>query len=209
MKKIITTALALVLTFGMSVTAFAAGSVSKDVTGGETTLADGTSYQATITTLDDATTAAAAAKATEMVSADSKVIEAVDVTLPTTISESNPATVAFTIASVTAGTDLTALHQKADGTWEALDCVWKDGKVYVTFTSLSPVVFVSGKVATTGTGAVADNPAKNDIYVNNSSAAASDGVTSPKTADAGVFGFAAVAVFCGAALVCVNRKKAA
>lgn len=205
MKKIITTALAFVLTLGMSVTAFAAASPNAGVTGGATTLADGTSYEADITALDSATTAVAQEKAKELVGSNSQVLKAVDVTLPATVSASNPATVEFVLSDVTAGTALVALHQKADGTWEKLDCTWKDGKVYVTFTSLSPVVFAT--VDTTAAGGSDSSTGSSD----NSSAATtatSTGVTSPKTADAGMNALVFTALFCGAALICVNRKRA-
>lgn len=202
MKKVITTALAFILTLGMSVTAFAAASPNAGVTGGATTLADGTSYEAEITALDSATTAVAQEKAKELVGANSQVLKAVEVTLPATVSASNPATVEFVLSDVTAGTALVALHQKADGTWEKLDCTWKDGKVYVTFTSLSPVVFAT---VDTASGSSDSQSGSTD---SSAASSASTGVTSPKTADAGMNVLAFTALFCGAALICVNRKRA-
>lgn len=44
------------------------------------------------------------------------------------------------------------LHQKADKSWESLKFEIVDGKVKVTFTSLSPVVFVTKKVTSPQTG---------------------------------------------------------
>lgn len=216
MKKIITTALALVLSLGMSVTAFAAASPSAGVTGGTTTLADGTTYDAEITALDSETTAVAQEKAKELIGSDSQVLKAVEVTLPATVSASNPATVEFVLTDVTDGTALVALHQKADGTWETLDCVWKDGKVYVTFTSLSPVVFAT---AATTTDSSDDSSDSSDDSSDSSSSSTTDsssssttstasGVTSPKTADAGMNALAFTTLFLGAVLVCVNRKRA-
>lgn len=207
MKKIITTALAFVLTLGMSVTAFAAASPNAGVTGGATTLADGTSYEAEITALDSATTAAAQEKAKELVGSNSQVLKAVDVALPTTVSASNPATVEFVLSDVTAGTALVALHQKADGTWEKLDCTWQDGKVYVTFTSLSPVVFATVDTTAADSSDSSDSSA-GSTDSSSAETAASAGVTSPKTADAGMNVLAFTALFCGVALICVNRKRA-
>lgn len=208
MKKVITTALALILTLGMSVTAFAAASPNAGVTGGATTLADGTSYEAEITALDSATTAVAQEKAKELVGANSQVLKAVEVALPATVSASNPATVEFVLSDVTAGTALVALHQKADGTWEKLDCTWKDGKVYVTFTSLSPVVFATVDTASGSSDSQSGSTDSSAAATAASSAPTSTGVTSPKTADAGMNVLAFTALFCGAALICVNRKRA-
>lgn len=211
MKKIITTALALVLTLGMSVTAFASPSPSEGVVVDKVTV-NGQEVAPQVNALPTETVTAAAAKATELVSSDSQVLKAVEVTLPegVTVSKENPVTLSFTLSAVEAGTNVVALHQLSDGTWEVLPCTWKDGKVQVTFTSLSPVVFVSKPVVTASN----DGNYSPEYYeslktVNGNTTAAATGVTSPKTADAGVFGFALAAVICGAGLVCVNRKKAA
>jgi hypothetical protein len=62
--------------------------------------------------------------------------------------EGTPVTVPFNLVNVVAGDNILVLHQKADGTWETIvpDKV-EDGKVIVSFTSLSPVVFVRGTAA--------------------------------------------------------------
>lgn len=177
MKKFVSTALAFVLTLGMSVTAFAAGSVSKTVSA---TTDSGVAVS--VTTLDEATTNTAKTQAATLVGEKASVLEAVDVTLPQTVSAENPVTIAFTAPSVvSATTKVWALHQKHDGTWEKLAVTVKDGKAYVTFTSLSPVVFVAEAAA----------PAD----------------ASPKTSDAGMITLV-IALLAGASLVCVNKKFA-
>jgi hypothetical protein len=93
----------------------------------------------------------------------------------------------FNLNNVVAGESIVVLHQLKDGTWETLipDKV-ENGKVVVTFTSLSPVVFVRGAAA---------------------DALKSAAVASPKTGDIAPF----VAVIMVAALGCglVVRKKVA
>lgn len=211
MKKIITTALALVLTLGMSVTAFAAPSPSAEVKADSVTLADGRVVVPNVVKLDAATTETAKAKAQELVSADSQVLRAVEVTLDAAVSAENPVTLSFDLGNaVEAGTNLVALHLK-DGSWEVLPCEWKNGKVNVTFTSLSPVVFVSKPATTVAKENNNYSPEYYESLKTNQSAseAADAGVTSPKTSDANVLGFALAAAVCGGALVCVNRKKTA
>ncbi|MBP3488411.1 MAG: hypothetical protein J6K53_08435 [Roseburia sp.] len=205
MKKVITTALAFILTLGMSVTAFAAVSPSADVTVGTATLADGSTLSADeidVVKLDSATTAVAQEKAKELVGANSQVLKAYDVKVPIEVSASNPISIPFTISDVMEGTALVALHQKADGTWEKLDCTWKGSEVWVTFTSLSPVVFAT---VDTASGSSDSQSGSTD---SSAASSASTGVTSPKTADAGMNVLAFTALFCGAALICVNRKRA-
>lgn len=206
MKKIVTTALALVLTLGMGVTAFAAPSVSTEVKASDATDSKGNKVEVTVNVATEEVKTEAAAKATELVGEGSSVLATVDVTLPTAVSKENPVTITFSVPGVKAGDAVSVLHQKHDGTWEKLAGIAGDGTVTVTFTELSPIAFVLEKAATP----VADpeNPAKNDIYLNNTTTTQA-GVTSPKTGEAGVFGLALAAVACGAALVCVNKKKTA
>lgn len=209
MKKIVTTALALVLTLGMGVTAFATPSVSTDVKASDATDSKGNKVEVTVTVATEEVKTEAAAKATELVGEGSSVLATVDVTLPTAVSKENPVTITFSVPGVKAGDAVSVLHQKHDGTWEKLAGTAGDGTVTVTFTELSPIAFVLEKAAAPA-GDV-PNPAANDIYLNNNNNTTTTqaGVTSPKTGEAGVFGFALAAVACGAALVCVNKKKTA
>ncbi len=111
------------------------------------------------------------------------VVQAFDVTFD---GEFSSLTISF---NLTGGltSDIVALHQLKDGSWEVLtpDSIDPEkGTVTVTFTSLSPVVFVSGAAATPG----ASTPAA---------------PTSPKTADgyAMYVAMLAVVAFAGAAVV--------
>lgn len=98
-----------------------------------------------------------------------------------------------------------------DGKWNPMKTeVVGDGRVNVTFTHFSPVAFVqlSAKSTTTPT-----TPATYDGWKGVDMAAlwaaqTKAGATSPKTGDAGVLGFALVAVACGAALVFTKKKFA-
>jgi hypothetical protein len=94
-----------------------------------------------------------------------------------------PVTVPFNLVNVVAGDNIVVLHQKADGTWETIipDKV-EDGKVTVSFTSLSPVVFVRGTVA----------PA----------------VASPKTGSEDFVPFAAIILVAAFGVGAIARKKA-
>jgi LPXTG-motif cell wall-anchored protein len=64
--------------------------------------------------------------------------------------QGTPITITFNLHNVLAGDSLVILHQKQDGTWETIipDKV-EDGKVTVSFTSLSPVAFIKLSNATT------------------------------------------------------------
>ncbi|MDR0947953.1 MAG: hypothetical protein LBM69_00375 [Lachnospiraceae bacterium] len=59
-----------------------------------------------------------------------------------------PVTIPFNLNNIVDGETIVVLHRLSDGTWETLvpDSV-ENGKVVVTFTSLSPVVFVRGAEA--------------------------------------------------------------
>jgi hypothetical protein len=94
-----------------------------------------------------------------------------------------PVTVPFNLVNVVAGDSILVLHQKADGTWETIipDKV-EDGKVTVSFTSLSPVVFVRGTAA----------PA----------------VASPKTGAEDIVPFAAIILVAAFGVGAIARKRA-
>lgn len=88
-----------------------------------------------------ATSSAAVAAASWAVANNGTILQMVEVKLPAKFSK---VTIPFNMTNVMAGQNIIALHLKADGTWEQIipDKV-ENGKVTVTFTSLSPVVFVS------------------------------------------------------------------
>lgn len=122
--------------------------------------------------------AAAEAQAKAVVN-NGTVLQVVEVSFPDSFSK---ITVPFNLTNVKAGDSIVVLHQKKDGTWETItpDKV-EDGKVTVTFTSLSPVAFVTGSAA--------------------------GGVKSPKTNDAAV-PFVAVMAVVAIAGAAVAGKKA-
>ncbi len=115
------------------------------------------SLPATFTALPEATIASAKSAATQLVGAGATLLKAFECTpdpkFGTDYKES--ITVRFDCAAVKAGADITVLHQKADGSWEAIkpDSI-EDGKLIATFPSLSPVAFaVKGTSDKTGTTA--------------------------------------------------------
>jgi hypothetical protein len=62
--------------------------------------------------------------------------------------DGTPVTIPFNLNNIVEGESIIVLHQLKDGTWETIipDKV-ENGKVIVTFSSLSPVVFVRGAAA--------------------------------------------------------------
>lgn len=127
-----------------------------------------------------ATVEAAKAQAIAAVSSKASVLQVVEVSFPESFSK---ITVPFNLTNVVAGQNIKVLHQKKDGTWEVItpDKV-ENGKVTVTFTSLSPVAFV-----------VADG-------------VAATGVRSPKTGDAAVPFIALIAVVAVAGAAVAGKK---
>lgn len=166
MKKIITTAAALVLTLAMSVTAFASQSVtnpSGQTPSGSSSAAAGSSsvtkvqnYSAVSATATDANgntvtvtvkslTAAQTAEAQDAVKAEFggnvDVFAAGDYSVEGA-SESNPITLTFTVTGVKAGDKVSVLHKRHDGNWYKESATAADGKVTAVFTSFSPMVIV-------------------------------------------------------------------
>jgi len=88
-----------------------------------------------------ATSDAAVAAATWAAANNGTILQMVDVKLSANFSK---VTIPFNLTNVVAGQDIVVLHLKHDGQWEQIipDKV-ENGKVTVTFSSLSPVVFVS------------------------------------------------------------------
>jgi hypothetical protein len=62
--------------------------------------------------------------------------------------DGTPVTIPFNLNNIVDGESIIVLHQLKDGTWETIipDKV-ENGKVIVTFSSLSPVIFVRGAAA--------------------------------------------------------------
>ncbi|MBE5895921.1 MAG: hypothetical protein E7285_09705 [Lachnospiraceae bacterium] len=159
MKKIIALGSAMVLSLAFSLTAFAAPSVDT-----ETVATDGTVYseetvqayaatttvtsatvQASVGAVSTETAAAADNLATAYVGSTAVVATIVDIVVP---EGTGAATFTLTCPAVAAGMDVTILHQKADGNWEAItpDAV-DNGSVTFTMTSYSPVAIVVNAAA--------------------------------------------------------------
>lgn len=88
-----------------------------------------------------ATSGAATAAATWAAANSGTILQMIDVKLSADFSK---VTIPFNMTNVMEGQNIVVLHLKHDGQWEQIvpDKV-ENGKVTVTFTSLSPVIFVS------------------------------------------------------------------
>lgn len=161
------------------------------------------------------TEAEAAQKAATEVVADSAnknvtVISSGDVTVPEDVKELVnkgyiAVTLTFDVPEVKAGDDIVALVFH-DGKWDPMKTVVNpDGSVSVRFTHFSPVAFVKVTAKAPTYDGWAGVPAADKAKLMGLTQA---GTTSPKTGDAGVLGFALVAVACGAALVFTKKKFA-
>lgn len=206
MKKIITAALALVLTLGMSVTAFAAPSV----TASQPTAKD-SNGNAVAVTVTELTTAAKEESVSEaqtrygvapLWSRDINVAGA---------SATNPITIEIPVAGINAGDTVVVLHKRSvDNVWEELTGVAGNGTVSVTVTSCSPFAVVRTATAT-ATYSPEWYEAQKALYNGSTTTDAATTTTtsavSPKTADNGVLGLTVIAMACAATLFFVPRKK--
>lgn len=165
MKKKIAVLLAAVLVLSMGTTVYAAGSTDTTTTPAPTeaevaaqkeaaTLATGVnastsvvidgvaqSVNPTISSVDPSIVGTAKNAASVLVSPEASVLKVVDVKLPVSFSK---ATITFNVSGVVAGQNIQVLHQESNGQWVIIpDVTVGDGTVTATFTSLSPVAFVS------------------------------------------------------------------
>ena len=236
MKKIITTVMALTLALGMSVTALADQSPVKTKT--DAALAStGTATEQEVAAAEEAlaTEKASFADASEATKESAKagvdaliadktievndnqeanIIDVFDVTVPPAVgvvlAKGGSVDITWSMNWDTTGT-IVVLHFNG-ATWEKVPTTVNGRTVTATFTSLSPVAFVeiADKAATT--------PAETPSVTYNGwagvdmaalwAAQTQAGATSPKTGEAGVLGFALIAVACGAALVVTKKKFA-
>lgn len=223
MKKFITAALACVLTLGMSVTAFAAGSV----TGSQTTAVDSKGNQVSVTVTALSTTEKTEANTEAQNKYGVAPLWSNDITV-VGASASNPITIQIPVPGIKTGDTVVVLHKRStDNVWETLNGTAGNGTVSVTVTSCSPFAVVRTATATApsyspeyyenlkaeaaareaAAAAAAAEAAGTTVATAETTATTS--ATSPKTADNGVLGFAVIAVLCGAAYVLVPRKKMA
>lgn len=227
MKKMMTAALALVLTLGMGVTAMAA-SVTKTVNVHNVAVSissvvdkDGNAVQgATVADASEAVKAEAFVQATSymntFMNTSVDMLATKDVNLAG-VSAANPVTITFNVEGVAAGNTIIVLHKSSTRGWEVMSNVSVgNGTVAVTFTDLSPVAFLR---PTAAAAAPANTPVQEihppeyyeqlkAMYGGNTAEAAAAPVVSPKTAeDSGMAGFVFGAALCAAAAVVVSRKK--
>lgn len=173
-KKILALGLALTLTFAMSITASAAGSVTSSsvaqsstsaTTAADPALATATQQFTEATVAEFATTTTVAASDVDVVVgkvsldtvkaaiSQAKVVvgdnafiaSVVDINVP---AGTEKATITLNCPNVWAGQSVTILHQKADGSWESItpDKV-ENNKVTFTMTSFSPVAIAINATA--------------------------------------------------------------
>lgn len=220
MKKFITAALACVLTLGMSVTAFAAGSV----TGSQTTAVDSKGNQVSVTVTALSTTEKTEATTEAQNKYGVAPLWSNDITV-VGASASNPITIQIPVPGIKTGDTVVVLHKRStDNVWETLNGTAGNGTVSVTVTSCSPFAVVR-------TATAANLPYAPEYYENlkaeaaamqaaamqaaaaetatTATATVTETAVSPKTADNGVLGLAVIAVLCGAAYVLVPKKKRA
>ena len=104
-----------------------------------------------------------------------------------------------------------------DGAWHPMETtVLEDGGFFVTFTHFSPMALVRIQDKAASTPTTPTDPVTSATYDGWAgvdmaalwAAQTQAGATSPKTGEAGVLGFALIAVACGAALVVTKKKFA-
>lgn len=223
-KRLFALASALILTFGMSVSVFAADSASADTTtttvvavSVDTPISDtqasefaksttvtssveGAKVQAVSATV--ANTAAAEAKAS--VGSNAAIATVVDLSVP---EGTGAADFTLSVPTVKAGQRIVVLHQKKDGTWEKIDPTSvKDGAVSFTLTSYSPIAIVIENASETTTTTVVENQAPSvGPAIDAALAYISAAGTAPKTGDV-VMAMAIMASICLAGSVVFSKK---
>ncbi len=213
MKKIMTIAMAFVLTMGMTVTAFAAGSPVTSVNAGDTVKVGDEEVKAEVkvTTVDETVSNEAAKVAGALTTVDDKTVEAtiigdvVDVKLPKDIVPTfeKPVTITFQVTGVSSDDKIIVAHKKENGEWEYITpTAIANGSVTVPFTSLSPVAFIK---VSENVKADTENNSTSDDAEDSSEA---DSAKSPKTGETSAFyvEFLAAASFCGAAIFFKRSK---
>lgn len=231
MKKFFAAALAVALTFAMSVTAFAADSIkvgALDVTVAEGNATVTTMTPEAITTYKQALLAQQADITAALGVQDLTGVSFYGfVDVQGTASEANPLTVTFNVPGVKATDIVNILHLKADGTIEVLPGIAGNGTVTGTFTSLSPVTFAVQAAAAVNPPTDPVNPEQpvvnpeqptvtdptlqpsaTDPTTNDAAPEApADANTSPKTADNGIALFVIAGLAAAAGIVAVSRRK--
>lgn len=223
-KRLFALASALILTFGMSVSVFAADSASADTTtttvvavSVDTTITDDQASEfAKSTTVTssvegakvEAVTAAVAntavAEAKASVGSNAAIATIVDLSVP---EGTGAADFTLSVPTVKAGQRIVVLHQKKDGTWEKIDPTSiKDGAVSFTLTSYSPIAIVIENASETTTTTVVTNQAPSvGPAIDAALAYISAAGTAPKTGDV-MMAMAIMASICLAGSVVFSKK---
>lgn len=200
--------MAFVLTMGMTVTAFAAGSPVTSVNAGDTVTINGEEVKADVkvTTVKEDVSQEAATVAGAITTINDTDVEAtiigdvVDVALPDDIvpTVEKPVTITFQVTGVSSDDKIIVAHKKQDGEWEYITpTAVANGSVTVPFTSLSPVAFI--KVTE---NVKADTEGINTTDTADENSSESDSAKSPKTGETSAFyvELLAAASLCGAAV---------
>lgn len=216
MKKLGAMLVAGILCLGMTMTAFATGSISTDVTA---TAQDKDGNAVEVKVYDVAESAEeyqAVEAAADTLVPDGKKVAAIPTVVNIDANGAKNVTVEIQVGGddFEVGDDVMVLHWD-NGAWNLVTTtkVEAGNKVVATFDSLSPVAIVklAAKDAVDPTNpanptepAKPTNPTDNNKPADNKN----DG-KSPATGEAGMAGLFTVVALCGAALVLVNRKKVA
>ncbi len=231
MKKYVTLVLTVILVFAMNVAVFAAGSPKTQIDvdgqgnigGTKVSVKVDNSTDDKIISKDavDTTAANAAKAAVEQLGVVTKdenkkavgtlVGAVVDVKLSDGVtaqpSEENPVVITFKVTGIKDDDVIIAAHQKHDGTWEYLKTETGEGKITVSFTSLSPVAFIkittqeipeSEKETEAETEAEEEEEEEEEETKNSSS-------VSPKTGDYSAVLLGILAVSMAGIGICVKR----
>ncbi len=215
-KRLFVVACALVLVFGMNVTAYAsASSTSTDTQSSytdaqleqmknDTKIAEAPAGTTVTTATQSVAKSAEAEAKKELGTKLEKVVAVVELNVPA----GTPAGTSFTLTNdnVKAGDSIIVLHQKSDGTWEKIvPTAVENGKVTFKMNSFSPVAIVKEKVETkTDT-----TPAATTTAATTSNAATTtDATKAPKTGEGFPFlGYVAVLGLASATILMTKALK--
>ena len=134
--------------------------------------------------------------------------EATNADLSATVSASNPLTVTLkNVPGVVSGKQYIVLHQKKDGTWEAVSGVQPGPTLTATFTSLSPVAVVEVDEKDTGDDDDDDDDDDTTVTASTSVAATTGVAASPKTGETVPVAVLFAVASLGAAVVCSRKAR--
>lgn len=222
-KRLFALASALILTFGMSVTVFAADSASAGATdtpvvavsvdteitdcmvtdfANNTCVASDTVPGASVSATTKAIANEAASTAKDMVGSNAAIATVFELNVPTGTA---PATFTVSVPTVKAGQRIYILHRKADGSWEKITPKSvADGAVTFDMTSYSPIAIVIDNASETTT-VVANQAESVGPAIDAALAYLAASGTAPKTGDVMMI-MAIMASICLAGSVVFTKK---